>query len=125
MVPVRLISEKMGAAVRWLADTNEVAITLGESTVQLKIGSAQAQVNGEPVTLYDGIPAMVAKYNGIERTMVPLRFVSEQLGAQVGWVQENYTATISTGQGAYQVTEIKADTQAKMVQITTSARPIM
>ncbi len=123
MVPVRLISEKMGAAVRWLADTNEVAITLGESTVQLKIGSAQAQVNGEPVTLYDGIPAMVAKYNGIERTMVPLRFVSEQLGAQVGWVQETYTATISTGQGAYQVTEIKADAQAKMVQITTSAAP--
>lgn len=123
MVPVRLISEEMGAAVRWLADTNEVAITLGEATVQLKIGSAQAQVNGEPVTLYDGIPAMVAKYNGIERTMVPLRFVSEQLGAQVGWVQETYTATISTGQAAYQVTEIEADPQANMVHIATSAAP--
>lgn len=98
MVPVRLITERMGASVQWFADTNEVAISLNGRTVTLKIGSPQALVNGEEVNLYDSVPAMVAKYNGIERTMVPLRFVSEQLGAQVGWVQETYTATITTDQ---------------------------
>lgn len=121
MIPVRLITEKMGASVQWFADTNEVAITLGEATVRLKIGSAQAQVNGKTETMYDGIPAMVAKYNGVERTMVPLRFVSEQLGAQVGWDQESYTASISTGQAACLVTEITAD--AGLVHIITSETP--
>ncbi|MGN1004595.1 MAG: N-acetylmuramoyl-L-alanine amidase [Oscillospiraceae bacterium] len=98
MVPVRLITERMGASVQWYAQTNQVAISLNGSTVTLKIGSSQALVNGEEVTLYDGVPAMVANYNGIERTMVPLRFVSEQLGAQVGWEQETYTAVITSGE---------------------------
>lgn len=120
MVPVRLITEKMGAAVQWLPDTNEVAITLREVTVLLKIGSAQAQVNGKMVTMYDGIPAMVVKYNGIERTMVPLRFVSEQMGAEVGWIQESYTAAISM---ACQVTEIVADANTGTVHIAASPIP--
>ena len=96
MVPVRLITERMGASVQWYAETNQVAISLNGSTVTLKIGSSQALVNGEEVTLYDGVPAMVANYNGIERTMVPLRFVSEQMGVQVEWVQETYTAAVIT-----------------------------
>lgn len=123
MVPVRLITEEMGAAVQWFADTNEVAITLGEVTVQLKIGSAQALVNGVTETLYDGIPAMIAKYNGVERTMVPLRFVSEQLGAQVEWDQETYTASISTKQATCFVTEITAEADDQMVHIVTTEAP--
>lgn len=123
MIPVRLITEKMGASVQWFGDTNEVAITLGEATVKLKIGSAQAQVNGKTETLYDGIPAMIANYNGVERTMVPLRFVSEQLGAQVGWDPETYTASISTRQAACLVTEVKTDAGVKTVHIITSETP--
>lgn len=121
MVPVRVITEKLGADVEWFGGTNEVSITLGEVTVRLKIGSAQAQVNGETVTLYGGIPAVLTKYKGSERTMVPLRFVSEQLGAQVDWEQKTYTASISTVQTVCQVTDIKAD--ARTVQITTSEAP--
>ncbi|MGN0967636.1 MAG: N-acetylmuramoyl-L-alanine amidase [Oscillospiraceae bacterium] len=123
MVPVRLITERMGATVQWFSDTNQVAISLNDSTVTLKIGSSQALVNGEEVTLYDGVPAMVAKYQGIERTMVPLRFVSEQLGAQVGWAQDSYTAVISTGQAGYRVTDINADSNAQSVHIVTTAAP--
>jgi N-acetylmuramoyl-L-alanine amidase len=104
MVPVRLITQALGADVQWFGETNEVAISLNGSTVQLKIGSAQAQVNGETVTLYDAVPAMVAKYQGIERTMVPLRFVSEQLGCQVEWIQASYTAAITLTQ-----TELETD----------------
>lgn len=123
MVPVRVITEKLGANVEWLGGTSEVSITLGEVTVLLKIGSAQAQVNGETVTLYDGIPAVLTKYEGIERTMVPLRFVSEQLGAQVGWEQETYTAAISTGQTICQVTDIRVDADARTVRVITSEAP--
>lgn len=123
MVPVRLITEKMGAAVQWFGDTNEVAITLGETTVKLKIGSALAQVNGRTETLYDGIPAMIAMYNGVERTMVPLRFVSEQLGAQVGWDQATCTASITARQAPCTVTEVTADAYTKTVHIITSETP--
>lgn len=96
MVPVRAVAEKLGAEVKWFAETSEVAIILNGRTVRLKIGSAQALVNGEQVTLYSGVPAMIANYNGIERTMVPLRFVSEQLGVWVNWNQESGTAEITT-----------------------------
>ena len=110
MVPVRVITEEMGASVAWMAETNQVAVSLNGRTVTLKIGSPQALVDGESVTLYDNIPAMVAKYQGIERTMVPLRFVAEQLGAWIGWEQDTYTAAISTQ--VYQVTDIHADANA-------------
>lgn len=41
---------------------------------------------------------MAAKgYN--QRTMVPLRFISEALGCDVEWVQETYTVVITTGAG--------------------------
>ncbi|MGM9607783.1 MAG: N-acetylmuramoyl-L-alanine amidase [Oscillospiraceae bacterium] len=123
MVPVRLITEQMGASVEWFNETNQVAISLNGGTVTLKIGSSQALVNGEEIALYDGVPAMVAKYQGIERTMVPLRFVSEQLGAQVSWDQDSYTASISTGQAGYQVTAINADANAQSVHIVTTAAP--
>lgn len=98
MAPVRLIAERLGATVQWEEGTTEVVITVNAITIQLKMGSAQAKVNGKTVTLYDGIPAMVAKYNGIERTMVPLRFVAEQLGGRAEWLQETCTAAIYTGQ---------------------------
>lgn len=123
MVPVRLITEQMGASVQWFDETNQVAISLNGGTVTLKIGSSQALVNGKEVTLYDGVPAMVAKYQGIERTMVPLRFVSEQLGAQVGWSQNSYIAAISTLQAGYRVTDINADANAQSVHIVTTATP--
>ena len=121
MVPVRVITEEMGASVTWMAETNQVAVTLNGRTVTLKIGSPQALVDGESVTLYDNIPAMVAKYQGIERTMVPLRFVAEQLGAWIGWEQDTYTAVISTQ--VYQVTDIHADANAQTVHIATDVAP--
>lgn len=123
MVPVRLIAEQMGASVQWFGETNRVAISLNGGTVTLKIGSSQALVNGETVMLYDGVPAMVANYQGIERTMVPLRFVTEQLGAQVNWDQNSYCAAIVTGRAGYQVTDILADANAQSVHIVTTATP--
>ena len=123
MVPVRVVTERMGAQVAWLAESNQVSISLAGNEVVLQIGSAQALVNGQEETLYDGIPAMVAKYRGIERTMVPLRFVAEQLGARVDWEQETYTALIDISPPAYQVSSVRADAGAQLVQIVTTDTP--
>ena len=95
MVPVRAIAEGLGAQVEWL-EGRQVLITRADDQILLTLGSSTALVNGEEVELPGGVPAtMVASDRGT-RTMVPLRFVSEQLHAQVGWEGATMTASIVT-----------------------------
>ena len=95
LVPVRLIAEALGADVTWVPETRQAILMKGEDLIVLTLGSAQALVNGQAVTLPDGIPAGVVKWEGKESTMVPLRFVSEQLGAQVAWDGATFTAVLT------------------------------
>ena len=96
LVPVRIVSENLGAQVTWKQDTRQVQIETGDTSITLTIGSSQALVNGAAVELYDGVPATMAAVDRLTRTMVPLRFVSEQLGAQVEFDNETSTVTITT-----------------------------
>ena len=95
MVPVRVISEALGAQVQWNQDAKEITITSQHTTIVLIIDSATAMVDGQAVDLFDGVPATLVRQAGVHRTMVPLRFVSEQLGAEVGWDPATYTAEIT------------------------------
>ena len=96
MVPVRAIAEALGADVEWLEEARQVLITKGDDRLLLTLGSGMAQVNGEEVPLPNSVPAiMVASDRGV-RTMVPLRFVSEQLHAQVDWDNATRTASVTT-----------------------------
>ncbi|WP_019639142.1 family 10 glycosylhydrolase [Paenibacillus fonticola] len=79
MVPLRVISEGLGAQVDWAASSKTVTIAKAGNTVVLRTGSTTAQVNGQALKL----DVSVEINEG--RTMVPLRFVSEQLGLQVDW----------------------------------------
>jgi len=97
MVPVRPLAEALGATVGWDASTRRVTLKRGEDRVVLTLGSATAQVNGASKALPDGVPAVLAKQGGAERTLAPLRFVAEALGAQVDWDNAGRTATITTG----------------------------
>lgn len=98
LVPVRIVSENLGAQVTWKQDTRQVQIETGGTSITLTIGSAQALVNGEAVALYDGVPATMAAMGSLTRTMVPLRFVSEQLGAQVEFDNDTSTVRITTAE---------------------------
>lgn len=80
MVPVRIIAETFGADVQYIAEENKVVITLGDKTISLVIGETTAMVNGEVVDL--DVPSV--ETNG--RTLVPLRFVSENLGFDVEYL---------------------------------------
>ncbi|HUW14001.1 MAG TPA: copper amine oxidase N-terminal domain-containing protein [Anaerolineae bacterium] len=91
MVPLRGIFESMGAQVNWDANTRTIAATKGATDVQLSIGDPRATVNGRTVLL--DAPAMIL--NG--STMVPLRFVSEALGADVKWFEATQMVSITTG----------------------------
>ncbi len=96
LVPVRIVSENLGAQVTWKQDTRQVQIETGGTSITLTIGSSQALVNGEAVELYDGVPATMAAVGSLTRTMVPLRFVTEQLGAQVDFDNDTSTVHITT-----------------------------
>ena len=98
MVPIRFISDALGANVEWNQDALQATITTADKTIVLTIGSATALVNGQSVALYDGVPATMAVLNGISRTVVPVRFVSEQLGASVEWDQQQYLVSITSPQ---------------------------
>lgn len=78
MVPARML-EAFGAEFAWNGQNKIATFRLRGNTVRLTIGAAAAEVNGElvPITL----PAAIRG----DRTMIPLRFVSEKLGLFVHW----------------------------------------
>lgn len=88
MVPMRAIFEALGATVEWDEKTQSVAAVKGDTTIVLTIGKAEAKVKGKAVAL--AVPAVKSK----GKTMVPLRFVSEALGAEVNWDGATRTITI-------------------------------
>lgn len=90
LVPLRGIFEKMGATVVWVAETRTVRAQRGATSVELQIGSTVAHVNGAAVTL--DVPAQIVG----GRTLVPLRFISESLGAQVNYDAATRTVAITS-----------------------------
>jgi hypothetical protein len=95
-VPLRGIFESLGAGVVY--DKGTINATAGDKTVQVKIGSNQAIVNGQSQYL-DAAPFVVGA-----STMVPLRFVSEALGASVNYNDKTGTIAIETAQAQAQST---------------------
>jgi len=90
LVPLRGVFEQLGATVDYDAPSQHILATRGAQTVELTIGSRQARVNNAPRLL--DVPAFTI--NG--RTMVPLRFIGEALGASVQWIDASQTILIGT-----------------------------
>lgn len=91
LVPFRAVFEKMGAKVNW-DDKEKLCIAqLGDKNVNIAIDSTAVSVNGKVVTNSD-VPAKIM--NG--RTMVPLRVLSESIGANVDWNSATKTVTVNT-----------------------------
>ncbi len=91
LVPLRGVLEQMGAYVDWEPAGQLVTAQQGNTTISLRIGSNTAQVNNRPVSL--DVPAEIFRGN----TLVPLRFMSEALGADVRWEPNQYAVVINTG----------------------------
>jgi hypothetical protein len=83
LVPFREIAEAIGAKVGWDQKRQTVTVVSPGGQVKLVIGQKSAYRNGGKVTL--DVPAQIVK----GRTMVPLRLISEALGAEVDWKHEN------------------------------------
>lgn len=77
LVPFRAITEALGAEVSYDPETLTVTVTKGDIEVVLTLGSTIAIVNGEEVEM-DTNPELISN-----RTFVPIRFLSQALGANV------------------------------------------
>lgn len=89
LVPVRFISEALGAEVGWVEATKQVIIRDQGKEIVLTIGSTTVYVNRHRISI-DVAPEIT---NG--RTFVPLRFISETLGATVDYDDLIKTVTIT------------------------------
>lgn len=97
LVPIRFIEESYGAEVTWIQGTQSVMVEYGKDTIKLTIDSNIAVINGEKRILDKGsIPRLVTFAGNDTRTMVPLRFLAEALGFEVGWDEENGLPFISS-----------------------------
>lgn len=99
LVPLRAIFEALGASVQWDDSTQTVTASKAGTEIKLVIGG-KAFKNGEPVAL--DVPAKLVN----DRTMVPLRFVSESLGCQVGWDESTQTIAITSSTGSSGIVKV-------------------
>jgi len=81
LVPLRFVANAMGAEADWVESTRTVILTLGEQTLSFVIGELAVGMD---------VPAQIMN----NRTMVPLRFVSEFFGAVVNWCAQTRTIEI-------------------------------
>lgn len=90
MVPIRTVSESLGYSVDWKQQSQTVTISKDNTAMQMIVGQKTATVNGSNVDL--DAPPLVK--NGT--TLVPLRFIGEQMGLKVGWNNTTKTVTLVT-----------------------------
>ncbi|WP_367754727.1 stalk domain-containing protein [Ammoniphilus sp. 3BR4] len=90
MVPVRFVSEELGASVKWNPQTRTVHLKAAGNTIVLTIGQAEAVVNGRSEML--DTKALIRN----DRTYVPLRFISETFGAKVEWIGQEKKVIVKT-----------------------------
>lgn len=97
MIPVRFVSEALGADVKYKKETagskvnRVVTIILNNKNIKMNVNSDTVLVGDKVVKL--DVPARLQE----ERVFVPIRFVSEALGATVGWNQAKRVVSITTG----------------------------
>lgn len=101
MVPIRGVLENLGALVKWDDETQTVSARKSSKTVSLEIGSNdvtldKGETNDDGSAKTETIQTDVAAQLVSDRTLVPLRVISEAMGYSVDWNDETYTASIST-----------------------------
>ncbi|MFC6457225.1 N-acetylmuramoyl-L-alanine amidase [Paenibacillus vulneris] len=79
MVPVRIIAEELGSKVTWDQAQQQVTITKDSLNIQMVIDKPSATVNGVKLPL-DAAPLLI---DG--NTLLPVRFIAENMGIEVNW----------------------------------------
>jgi len=93
LLPIRWVAEPLGAEVGWDGNEKKVMVTLKNTTIELWVGKNIARVNGNYKFIDSDNPKVVPLIiQG--RTMLPVRFVAENLGCKVDWDSNTKIVTI-------------------------------
>ncbi len=88
LVPAREVFEKMGANVVWSSKEKKVYIDKEDVFIVLELDNTEIVINGE--SKQATVPAISVN----QKIMIPLRFISQELGYEVTWIGETKTITI-------------------------------
>ena len=99
LVPIRFVSEALGALVDWENESQTAIIKQGRDEIRYTVYQPMAYLNGK---------IMVMNTYGIlkeDRTLVPIRFISELLGCTVVWNENTLTVVITSPKDALEFPE--------------------
>lgn len=88
LIPARALFEELGADITWNSAKKTVTIEYNEDVIVLTIGSKNATINKIKASM--DVPALIVD----DRTMIPVRFVAENLGFDVEWDAKNYIVNV-------------------------------
>lgn len=109
LVPVRVITEAFGAEVNWDGDTQSVNLKYPDVDITIQIGSKSATVNSHT----EELAAAPELYN--DTTMVPLRFISETFGAEVGYEEATQRITVTKSTSEDDASTVEGMTDAEYI----------
>jgi N-acetylmuramoyl-L-alanine amidase len=90
MIPIRVVAENLKFNVNWDQKTQNVNIQQGSKAISLTVGKQEALVDNSIVT--HNIAPQIIK----NTVVVPIRFVSEEMGLRVGWNNKDKIVTLTS-----------------------------
>ncbi len=95
---IKYVAEEVGATVDWVGSERKVIVTTTDhNVIEIWLNNPTAQINGQPVQIDPNNPAVVG-YVVNDRTVLPMRFVAENLGAggpnDIKWFAETKTVAL-------------------------------
>jgi hypothetical protein len=88
LIPLRSMFEQMGATVSWDAASKTATVSKPGAEVKVTVGKPEVVINGESRPL--DVPPMI--YQGV--VLVPVRVISEGMGAYVQWVPDRHIVVV-------------------------------
>lgn len=89
-VPIKYVLDAFGGQAAWNAKAKKITVTRGTSVLELTVGKKEYMLNG--AAKQSAVTPIIAN----NRTLVPLRLVSEQLGINVNWEKKTKTITLQS-----------------------------
>lgn len=89
MLPLRFIAESFGMEIDWVEETRTINLSVQDMAIALTIGEPMAVAGGRDVEL--DVPAMLLD----DRTMIPLRFIAEEMNCEVDFNEETFEVRIT------------------------------
>jgi hypothetical protein len=88
LIPLRSMFEQMGATVSYDPGTKTATVSKPGSEVKVTVGKPEVLINGESRPL--DVPPMIYQGN----VLVPVRVISEGMGAYVQWVPDHHVVVV-------------------------------